>query len=76
MKFNRFLGSTAIAVTCLMVPAVHAAEPAVPVQLIKTIPLPDVTDGDFDHFAVDLKRNRLYVSVEAPFDRSVQPQDR
>ncbi|MGF6970438.1 DNA-binding beta-propeller fold protein YncE [Paraburkholderia sp. WC7.3g] len=64
MKFNQFLGSTAIAVTCLMGPAVHAAEPAVPVQLIKTIPLPDVTDGDFDHFAVDLKRNRLYVSVE------------
>jgi hypothetical protein len=38
--------------------------PAEPVKLITTIPLPAITDGDFDHFAVDLKRNRLYVSVE------------
>jgi DNA-binding beta-propeller fold protein YncE len=47
-----------------MAPAVHAATPTVPVQLIKTIPLPEIHDGDFDHFAVDVKRNRLYVSVE------------
>jgi hypothetical protein len=64
LKLNQALGGTAIALTFLLGPAVHAAAPAEPVKLIKTIPLPDITDGDFDHFAVDLKRNRLYVSVE------------
>jgi len=64
LKLNQALSGTAVALTLLLGPAVHAAIPDEPVKLIKTIPLPDITDGDFDHFAVDLKRNRLYVSVE------------
>jgi len=46
---------------CLSFNAVAA--PA-PLELIKSIPLPAVTGGDFDHFAVDLKKNRLYVPAE------------
>jgi hypothetical protein len=34
-----------------------------PVTLVHMTVLPDIT-GDFDHFAVDLKRNHLYVSAE------------
>jgi DNA-binding beta-propeller fold protein YncE len=64
MKLRRVF-STAIALTFLLDPAVHAAPPAPAVQLIKTVALPHFGKGDFDHFAVDLKRNRLYVSAEA-----------
>ncbi len=38
----------------------HAAEP---LTLLHLTPLPEIT-GDFDHFAVDLKRNHLFVSAE------------
>src|ERR1700744_5370685 len=34
-----------------------------PVPLVHMTALPDIT-GDFDHFAVDLKRNHLFVSAE------------
>jgi hypothetical protein len=38
--------------------------PFQPVTLLKTIPVPSVDHGDFDHFAVDLKRNHLFVTAE------------
>ena len=41
----------------------RAAEPQTPVTLLSTTYLPEII-GDFDHFAVDLKRNRLFVSAE------------
>ena len=34
-------------------------------MLVRTVPLPAVGEGDFDQFAVDQKRNRLYLSAEA-----------
>ena len=34
-----------------------------PLTLLRSIYLPEIT-GDFDHFTVDLKRNRLFVSAE------------
>ncbi|KQR78608.1 hypothetical protein ASG35_09375 [Burkholderia sp. Leaf177] len=37
---------------------------AAPLTLQSTTPLPEITGGDFDHFAADLKRHRLYVSAE------------
>jgi hypothetical protein len=40
-----------------------AAEPQSSVTLLSTTRLPEII-GDFDHFAVDLKRNRLFVSAE------------
>ena len=36
---------------------------ATPLVLLRSTALPDIT-GDFDHFAVDLEHNRLYVSAE------------
>src|SRR5258705_1167080 len=42
-----------------------AAEPSAgPLTVLSTTPLPDVTGGDFDHFAVDLPHSRLYVPAE------------
>ncbi|WP_429304083.1 YncE family protein [Paraburkholderia sp. GAS199] len=32
--------------------------------MLSTTPLPAVTGGDFDHFAADSGRHRLYVSAE------------
>ncbi|MDB5775724.1 MAG: hypothetical protein JWP38_1857 [Herbaspirillum sp.] len=51
----------ALSTVCLGFNAVAA--PA-PLEQIKSIPLPAVTGGDFDHFAVDLKKNRLFVPAE------------
>src|SRR6202158_6554107 len=44
--------------------SVNAVAGQDPLELIKNVPLPHVTGGDFDHFAVDLKKNRLYVPSE------------
>ncbi|HEX3636401.1 MAG TPA: hypothetical protein VHV99_13070 [Paraburkholderia sp.] len=44
--------------------SVLAAPVAQPLRLLSATPLPAVTGGDFDHFAADLTRNRLYVSAE------------
>src|ERR1700682_4022726 len=38
-----------------------------PVKLLQSIPLPDLKDGDFDHFAVDLEGNRLFATAEENF---------
>jgi DNA-binding beta-propeller fold protein YncE len=38
--------------------------PSQPVTLIHNIAVPNVPAGDFDHFAVDLKRGHLFVSAE------------
>src|SRR5205807_3185603 len=39
------------------------AEEALPLKLVSTTPLPGFS-GDFDHFAVDLKGNRLFLAAE------------
>jgi hypothetical protein len=39
--------------------SVNAMAAQEPLELIKSTPLPEVTGGDFDHFAVGLKKNRL-----------------
>jgi DNA-binding beta-propeller fold protein YncE len=38
---------------------------APPLRLVQTIPLPELKAGDFDHFAVDLAGNRLFLTGEA-----------
>jgi DNA-binding beta-propeller fold protein YncE len=55
-----------LALTCLCFASTSfAAEPSAgPLTVLSTTPLPAVTGGDFDHFAVDLPRSRLYVSAE------------
>lgn len=35
-----------------------------PLTLIQTIPLPDLHEGDFDHFALDVTGHRLFLTVE------------
>jgi DNA-binding beta-propeller fold protein YncE len=40
------------------------AQVAGPLKLIQTIPLPGLKDGDFDHFAVDLPSQRLFLCAE------------
>ena len=49
------------ALSCLVAMAVRAAEPAT-LKLVKTIGLPDVK-GRFDHFATDVKGQRLFVAA-------------
>jgi DNA-binding beta-propeller fold protein YncE len=49
------------ALSCLVAMAVRAAEPAT-LKLVKTIGLPDVK-GRFDHFAMDVKGQRLFVAA-------------
>ena len=42
-----------------------AAQNKAPLKLLQTIPLPDLKAGDFDHFAVDLAGNRMFLTAEA-----------
>jgi hypothetical protein len=51
---------------CLVSAEFAQAEPASaePLRLVRTIALPDSVKGKFDHFAFDLKRNRLFATPE------------
>src|SRR5260370_42442076 len=42
----------------------NAQVKAPPVKLVHSIPLPDLKDGDFDHFTADVEGNRLFVTAE------------
>src|SRR6202140_1010556 len=51
--------------TLLMsLPFVAAAQEKTPLKLVQTIPLPGLKDGDFDHFAVDVPGQRLFLAAE------------
>ena len=41
-----------------------SAQSKPPLRLLQSIPLPDLKAGDFDHFAVDLAGNRLFLTGE------------
>ena len=45
--------------------------PAGPLTLIHATPLPEIV-GDFDHFAVDARRNHLFVSAEVLQDAALR----
>jgi len=62
IKKNICFFSAIIFLICIPARA-KAAEPQAPVTLLSTTYLPEII-GDFDHFAVDLKRNHLFVSAE------------
>jgi DNA-binding beta-propeller fold protein YncE len=53
----------AAAFAVAFVPSTASARP--PLTLEKTIPLPAIGAGDFDHFAVDLGRHKLFLAAEA-----------
>jgi DNA-binding beta-propeller fold protein YncE len=40
------------------------AQDRAPLALTQTIPLPDLHDGDFDHFAIDVAGDRLFSTAE------------
>jgi DNA-binding beta-propeller fold protein YncE len=44
---------------------------AEPLKLIGSIPLPGLHDGDFDHFAVDVPGQRLFLAAEQNSDVEV-----
>jgi len=44
-------------------PLTARAQEKLPLKLITTIPMPGFT-GDFDHFGLDLKGNRLFLASE------------
>jgi DNA-binding beta-propeller fold protein YncE len=53
---------TALALTAAYAPAVRAADPA-PLTLVGNTELPGYS-GDFDHFGVDVKGDRLFLAAE------------
>jgi DNA-binding beta-propeller fold protein YncE len=64
MKRLKLPFATVLIILLTLSPSVlHATNPA-PLTQIGSTPLPEVTGGDFDHFAVDLRHNRLYVAAE------------
>src|ERR1700730_3683984 len=60
---SRLITSHAAALLALFL-SINAVAGQEPLELINNIPLPEITGGDFDHFAVDLNKNRLYVPSE------------
>jgi DNA-binding beta-propeller fold protein YncE len=62
-QFKLAFATALIILSTLYPGALHAAYMA-PLTQIGSTPLPEVTGGDFDHFAVDLRHNRLYVAAE------------
>ncbi len=64
MRFNRALSVGSFAVSLLFsFPQLAIARSKEPLTLLATIQLNGI-DGDFDHLAYDLKRNRLIVAAE------------
>jgi DNA-binding beta-propeller fold protein YncE len=41
-----------------------AGNPKAPLVLLQSIPLPELHDGDFDHFAIDVASHRLFLTAE------------
>src|ERR1700731_2195185 len=61
---KRFLAFL-IAANVIFVASAASAQTKPPLRLLQTIPLPDLKGGDFNHFAVDLSGNRLFLTAEA-----------
>ena len=61
---KRFLAPLAAAMI-VFIAVVASAQSKPPLRLVQTIPLPDLKEGDFDHFAIDLAGNRLFLTAEA-----------
>jgi DNA-binding beta-propeller fold protein YncE len=40
------------------------AQDKMPLKLVQTIPLPELKEGDFDHFAADTEGHRLFLTAE------------
>jgi DNA-binding beta-propeller fold protein YncE len=62
-KMKRFLALFGLVVIVLFA-VTASAQSKPPLRLVQSIPLPDLKEGDFDHFAVDLAGNRLFATAE------------
>jgi len=60
---KRFLALVGLLVIVLFA-VTASAQSKPPLRLLQSIPLPDLKEGDFDHFAVDLAGNRLFATAE------------
>ena len=60
---NPFKTVILCSMVCMLAAGALAADNA-PLTLVQTISLPELHDGDFDHFAVDLAGNRLFSTAE------------
>lgn len=49
----------------LLAASYSLAQEQEPLELIQTVALPDLHEGDFDHFAADVDGNRLFSTAEA-----------
>jgi len=59
---RRFLFGISLAVLAALAVSSRAQE-KLPLKLVATTPMPGYT-GDFDHFGLDLKGNRLFLASE------------
>lgn len=59
-KWNAILALASVALFGALV----QAQQKQPLKLIKSVPLPALKDGDFDHFTVDLQSKRLFSAAE------------
>ena len=60
---NRFRAVILFSLYCVLFNIAEAANQP-PLKLVQTIPLPQLKEGDFDHFTVDLANNRLFDTAE------------
>ena len=62
---NRFK-TLIVACICLVgaSPTLVKSQEKMPLELVQSIPLPDLKDGDFDHLVVDAKGKRLFACAE------------
>jgi len=58
------LKTTSLAIIMIASPIGAAAQAKAPLELLQSIPLPALHDGDFDHFTVDLGSHRLFLTAE------------
>jgi YVTN family beta-propeller protein len=63
---NKMSGIKAVILLSVLIgsPVGSNSQVKAPLKLVHSIELPDLKDGDFDHFAVDLAGNRLFVTAE------------
>ena len=54
----------AVSTVYVVLPIALEARDKAPLKLVATIPLPGLKDGDFDHFALDIKGHRLFLTAE------------
>src|SRR5262244_2146037 len=63
VKVNRCRALILCLMACMCIATAQAADQP-PLKLLHSIPLPQLKEGDFDHFAVDVAGNRLFDTAE------------